>query len=398
VTRRPTDPRIVCGTLLHLGRRAMDTVHGRFEAQIFLDLEARQPVLVLCRGDLTRRTPLLARVHSACMTSETFAGCDCDCAGQLDAALEAIGRRGRGIVFYLMQEGRGAGFVAKARDRMMVQASRNRVTTFDAYTRMGLGDDYRQYDAVAFARAALGIRAPLVLLTNNPDKVAALRGTGVPIAEVRPLAREASPFNRHYLAAKSRRGHVLRDGGGAAAELPEVVDYFEPHRLAARPAFMRVASYLLSIRPGKPGTSVHWFRLHAYVDLRSQRERVLFTYRADASALPLVRIQRESLFERFPLRARSPRRWRAAVEAMVRRGAGSALFLLHDDPAAAAGASPADDDDLAWLLAQHTGDRAQLLIDEPRATAATQAMGAALARHGVACSTVTRLHSTGGHA
>jgi GTP cyclohydrolase II len=396
VIRRPTDPRIVCGTLLHLGRRALDTVHGRFEAQIFLDLEARQPVLVLYRGDLTRRTPLLARVHSACMTSETFAGCDCDCAGQLDAALEAIGRRGRGVVFYLMQEGRGAGFVAKARDRMMVQASRDRVTTFDAYTRMGLGHDYRQYDTVAFARAALGIGAPLVLLTNNPDKVAALRSAGVAIAEVRPLAREASPFNRHYLAAKSRRGHALRDGGGAAAELPEAVTYFEPHRLAARPALMRAASYLLPIRPGPPGSTVHWFRLHAYVDLRAQRERVLFTYRTEASALPLVRIQRESLFERFPLRARSRKRWRAAVEAIVHRGAGAALFLLHDD--AAAGASPAEDDDLVWLVAQHTGERAELLIDAPRAADAAQAMAAALARHGVACSHVTPLHRTGGHA
>jgi hypothetical protein len=122
---------------------------------------------------------------------------------------------------------------------------------------------------------------------------------------------------------------------------------------------------------------VHWFRLHAFVDLRLQRERVLFTYRRAPEAVPLLRVQRESLVERFPLRAPGrARAWRAAVAAMVRRGHGCALFLLHDDTA-----SPADDDDLAWLLAQHAGPRAELLADG----GPDRALAAALARHGTAC-------------
>ncbi len=382
--------RRVCGTLLHLGARAADTVHGPFHIETFLNLSTRSLVLALCRGDLRGAPPLLARVHSSCMTSETFGGCDCDCAGQLDAALEANDRAGRGVVFYLMQEGRGAGFVAKARDRMMVQASRDQVTTFDAYARMGLGRDYRRYDEVGFAAAALGISAPLALLTNNPDKVAALRRVKVAVAHVLPLERAASPFNLHYLCAKSRSGHALRNPvrqAVAAAALPEPVAYFDPHPLQARPRFLRAASYLLPIRARAPGEGVHWFRLHAFFDLAAHRERVVFTYDRDPAATPFVRAQRESLVARLPLRERAAHaRWRDTVEHIARRGAGCALFVLHDDPAAGgAAAVVAEDEGLAWLLAQHVPrPTAELLVDETATGAEDTALCAALERHGVA--------------
>jgi 3,4-dihydroxy 2-butanone 4-phosphate synthase/GTP cyclohydrolase II len=383
------DRRRLCGTLLHLGSATADTAHGRFRSERFLDLSSRGLVLVLSRGELRGEAPLLARVHSSCMTSETFRGCDCDCAGQLDAALQTIAAGGRGVVFYLLQEGRGAGFVAKARDRMMVQASRDQVTTFDAYARMGLGRDYRRYDTVSFAAAALGITTPFRLLTNNPEKVSALRRAGVAIAQVLPLERAASPFNRHYLAAKSRSGHALRTAGpaGTSASLPEPVAYFEPHPLTERPRFERVASYLLPIR-GR--AAVHWFRLHAYFDLRTQRERVLFTYLRDPSAMALVRTERESLLARFRPRTRSrAASWFATVEHIVRRGAGAVLFMLHDDPAAAAAsgapAAVAADDDLAWLLAQHVPHgRGELLLDGRIPHADERALQRALERHGVA--------------
>jgi GTP cyclohydrolase II len=383
------DGRRLCGTLLHLGSAAAETQHGRFRVEQFLDVSNSRLVLVLSRGDVHGDAPLLARVHSSCMTSETFRGCDCDCAGQLDAALKAIAAGGRGVVFYLLQEGRGAGFVAKARDRMMVQASRNQVTTFDAYARMGLGRDYRRYDAVSFAAAALAISAPLRLLTNNPDKVAALRRAGVAVAAVLPLERAASPFNRHYLAAKSRSGHALRaaDPTGALAALPEPVAYFEPHPLGERARFVRVASYLLPIR-GR--AAVHWFRLHAYFDLHTQRERVLFTYQRDAAATPLVRAQRESLLARLRLRTRvGTMSWSTVVERIVRRGAGTVLFVLHDDPAdAARSGAPAvvaTDEDLAWLLAHHVPQRgAELMTDAREPQGAERALHHALERHGVA--------------
>jgi 3,4-dihydroxy 2-butanone 4-phosphate synthase / GTP cyclohydrolase II len=389
----------VRGTLLELGDHCAETVHGDFTVRVFLNLSTRSLVLALCRGAVTDPAPLLARVHSSCMTSETFGGGDCDCAGQLDAALAAIAARGRGVCFYLMQEGRGAGFVAKARDRMIVQASRDRVNTFDAYTRMGLGRDYRRYDEVAFARAALGIDAPLLLLSNNPEKVEAVRRAGIPVERVLPLERAPSPFNRHYLAAKSRSGHTLHAPGLAGAKLPEPVAYFDPQALEERPRFVRVASYLLPIRPRTDRDTAHWFRLHAYFDLTTSHERVLFTYRRRADALPLLRVQPESLFERLPLRRGGDRaaRWRAAVDAIVERGAGCAIFVLYDDPAANFGTalatptgvpfgplSTAEDDDVVWLLAQHLeGTRVQPLIDGPGESHRDRTLRAALRRYGI---------------
>ena len=103
------------GSLLALDERPLDTVHGRFQAHRFHNLTTGQPAVAVATGDLTGRSPLLARVHSSCITSEVYGACDCDCAEQLDAALAAIAAAGRGVLFYLTQEGRGAGFAAKAR-------------------------------------------------------------------------------------------------------------------------------------------------------------------------------------------------------------------------------------------------------------------------------------------
>jgi len=130
------------GTLLAVDARPLSTPHGRFRAHRFHDLATERPVLALAYGTITGREPVLARVHSSCVTSEVYGACDCDCAEQLDAALAHVARRGRGVLFYLMQEGRGAGFVAKALDRMLVQASGHRLTTFDAWS-FPLGWAYR---------------------------------------------------------------------------------------------------------------------------------------------------------------------------------------------------------------------------------------------------------------
>src|SRR6516162_1784305 len=211
------------GALLGLDERPLDTVHGRFRAHRFHNLTTGQPAVAVATGDLAGRSPVLARVHSSCITSEVYGACDCDCAEQLDAALAAVAAAGRGVLFYLTQEGRGAGFAAKARDRMLVQASDHRLTTFEAYDRLGLGHDQRRYDEVGAACRLLGVTARLRVLTNNPEKLETLRAAGVAVAGHRALAVGASPFSRHYLAAKSRSGHLLSPGIGEPAALPERV-------------------------------------------------------------------------------------------------------------------------------------------------------------------------------
>jgi GTP cyclohydrolase II len=229
------------------------------------------------------------------------------------------------VLFYLTQEGRGAGFAAKARDRMLVQASRNRLTTFEAYDRLGLGHDQRRYDEVAAACRLLGVTAPLRVLTNNPEKLGALRAAGVAVAGAHPVAVGASPFSVHYLAAKSRSGHLLTAGRGAAAALPERVVSLRPRPVRGVPGFLELASYLLPLRAPSPA----WFRLHLYLDVAARRERVVLTHRLRRHGeAPLVHVQRDAILERFPLRhPRLAREWERARAAIVRRGAGCALFV-----------------------------------------------------------------------
>ena len=351
---KPPRPPAIHGTLLRLGAERLETPYGAFALHRLWSLSQREPLLVLTRGRIDGAEPLLARVHSSCVTSESYGGCDCDCAQQLDSALASVAREGRGVVFYLMQEGRGAGFAAKARDRMLVQASRHRLTTFEAYALMGLSGDHRRYEEVAEACVLLGLSAPLRLLTNNPEKAAALERDGVKLAATAPLAHPASAFNLHYLESKSRSGHALEatPRGTHAAELPETVELFEPHPLPGTERFVALARYLLPVEAGLAAPV--WLRLHAYLDRLAGRERVVFSHGDPGRARPLLRLQPERLIERFPSAAHGGERarWRESVRCIAARGAGAALFLPREDPGSrAAGA----DTGLLELLLRHAG-------------------------------------------
>jgi GTP cyclohydrolase II len=359
----------IAGTLLLAATRTVATRHGEFTVHVCQDLTRRTYCLVIVRGDLGTEAPLLARVHSSCVTSETYGGCDCDCAEQLDAALGAIAAAGRGVIFYLDQEGRGAGFVAKVRDRMLVQASHGAIDTFEAYAQLGLAADLRSYEAVAAARALLGIRAPLTLLTNNPEKLAMLATLGVPLAGTIALASPPSPFNRHYLTAKAEAGHRLTPTAGPEAEPPGDVAIVTPTALAEAADLVRIGGYWLPIRT-HPETTPHWFRLHAYADLAHGRERVVVTY-GDARTAPVpVRWQREVLLERIPGRARGTeqRRWTATIEAFVAHGAGIAVMLADDCGATAIGAPQLDggEERATTALVRHhlAGRDAVVLVDD----------------------------------
>ncbi len=388
-------PDAIAGTVLYVGARPLATRHGDFTLHVGHDLTRRTYMMVLARGDVASPAPLLARVHSSCVTSEAYGGCDCDCSEQLDAALAAIAAVGRGAVFYLDQEGRGAGFAAKVRDRMLVQASGGRLGTFEAYAQMGLAADLRAYDAVAAARTLLGITAPLTLLTNNPDKQGALVAAGVPLAGTTPLELAASPFNRHYLAAKAEAGHRLTKlAGGREAEPPEPVEIVEPHALEGAPHLVHLGTYWLPVRGDDRGRPApHWFRLHAYADLASGHERVALTYGDPAAAVPLVRVQREALLERFsgPEPGVEKRRWAASIAAFAAAGAGVAV-MVADDGASALPARPwaargADGDEATTLalLAVHLAGRAGVpLLDGPEPTVSEATRGEALAGLGIA--------------
>lgn len=240
------------GQTLYLAQCRVDMHHGEFRAYVFQDLIDKHYIIALAHGDIVHAPVLYTRVHSSCLTSETLRGCDCDCVQQLEGAIKRIAEKGNGLLFYLLQEGRGVGYVAKARDRMLVQASGDCISTFQAYAAMGLEKDHRRYDNIAHICHLLGIRSPFIVLTNNPDKVAALRALGLEIAGTESLEFEPSPFNLSYLTSKAAAGHILSRPAVTQvrrAVPPEPIRLFKPHALPHAQRFIYAARYFLPVRP-----------------------------------------------------------------------------------------------------------------------------------------------------
>jgi len=320
--------------------RTISTRHGPFELRRFRHRPSGVPALVLLRGDVTAAEPLLARIHSSCLTSEFLGALDCDCAEQLTNALEAVASAGRGALLYLMQEGRGAGLLAKARDRMMVQAHGERINTFEAFDRMGLPRDRRSYEAVPELLGLLGMTAPLRLLTHNPEKAERLEAAGVRVLETVALPSAHSPWNAHYLAAKAGEGHALLLHERGGARLPETVVWFEPYAVPQLPRFVRAARYLL------PVAEAGWLRAQLYWDRSAARERlVLEPLAARPSERPLRAVQAQTLIDRLPLAPAGVSRnaWSDTAAAFAAGRSGRALVLDPDD------ASPPDAETLRLL-------------------------------------------------
>src|SRR5678816_2545040 len=155
-------------------------------------------------GDV-RGGDVLTRVHSSCFTGEVLGSLRCDCRAQLDAALERIGREGRGVVVYLVQEGRGIGLGNKVRAYQLQDAGAD---TVDANLQLGFDADHRSYDLAAGILRDLGVRS-VRLMTNNPAKMAGLEAAGIPVAAHEPHWVDAGTHAADYLEAKkARMGHI----------------------------------------------------------------------------------------------------------------------------------------------------------------------------------------------
>lgn len=150
--------------------------------------------------------PPLVRLHSECLTGDVFGSLKCDCGPQLKEALRIIGAEGGGVLLYLRQEGRGIGLANKVRAYSLQDRG---LDTVDANRRLGFADDERDYGHAAAMLRALGIDQ-VRLLTNNPNKVAGLEGTGVAVAERVAHHMPTNPHNADYLATKRKKsGHLL---------------------------------------------------------------------------------------------------------------------------------------------------------------------------------------------
>ena len=162
--------------------------------------------LALVTPGIAEGAPLV-RVHSECLTGDALGSLRCDCGPQLQESMRRLAASAGGVLIYLRgHEGRGIGLANKMRAYALQDKG---MDTVEANRALGLPDDARDYAAAAHMLHALG-HHQVRLLSNNPDKAAALRRHGIEVVQVEPLVIAASPFNAHYLDTKARKfGHAL---------------------------------------------------------------------------------------------------------------------------------------------------------------------------------------------
>jgi len=184
----------------------LPNVHGEWRAIGYRSHPDGAEHVALVLGDLGDGTDVLTRVHSECLTGDVFGSQRCDCGAQLDAAMAAIAREGRGAILYLRgHEGRGIGLLSKLRAYELQDAGAD---TVDANLELGLPVDARDFSVAAHLLCDLGVKS-VRLLTNNPAKVDGLVAHGVGVERV-ALPPMATPHNLRYLTAKrDRLGHSI---------------------------------------------------------------------------------------------------------------------------------------------------------------------------------------------
>jgi 3,4-dihydroxy 2-butanone 4-phosphate synthase/GTP cyclohydrolase II len=190
----------------------LPTRHGDFTAfgyRITVDGSEHIALVYGDPADLRTDEPVLARVHSECLTGDVFGSSRCDCGPQLDEALDRIATEGRGVVIYLRgHEGRGIGLLAKLQAYQLQDGGRD---TVDANLDLGLPADARHYGAATQILRDLGVSS-VRLLTNNPDKTESLASYGIPVTEQVGLTPRPNDHNIAYLRTKrDRMGHDLPD-------------------------------------------------------------------------------------------------------------------------------------------------------------------------------------------
>jgi 3,4-dihydroxy 2-butanone 4-phosphate synthase/GTP cyclohydrolase II len=185
----------------------LPTVYGEFRIHAFRSDVTGDENVALVMGEIHPDDPVLVRVHSQCLTGDIFGSSRCDCGVQLEQALERIAAEGKGVLLYLLQEGRGIGLMNKLRAYELQEQGHD---TVEANERLGFRPDQREYGIGAQILRDLGVRQ-MRLMTNNPSKYIALNGYGLEIVERIPLEVPPTDNSRAYLRAKREKlGHLLK--------------------------------------------------------------------------------------------------------------------------------------------------------------------------------------------
>jgi GTP cyclohydrolase II len=193
-------------TLEYVTTCDLPTPWATFQLHAFVDQVTGKEHLAMTLGSIDDGEAVLARIHSECLTGDALFSQRCDCGAQLEASLQKIAAEGRGVVFYLRQEGRGIGLINKLRAYRLQDAGAD---TVEANRRLGFADDQRTYKNFKPMFTYFGIKK-VRLMTNNPRKVAALEDFGIEVVERIALLVNRNPFNDHYLNTKaSKLGHLM---------------------------------------------------------------------------------------------------------------------------------------------------------------------------------------------
>lgn len=193
-------------TVIRHAEASLPTEFGDFRIIGFTSVADGEEFVVLTQGDLDDSDPILVRIHSQCMTGDVFHSIKCDCRQQLHAALRTINESGRGVLIYQAQEGRGIGIINKIRAYALQDQG---VDTVEANLQLGFGADERNYVLCADILRQLGIRK-VRMMSNNPDKIAALEQAGIEVTERVSLDIDPSDYTTDYLRIKKEKmGHLL---------------------------------------------------------------------------------------------------------------------------------------------------------------------------------------------
>ena len=184
----------------------MPTKYGDFMLIAYKQLSSNEEHFALVKGEWQKDEPVMVRVHSSCITGDILGSLRCDCGDQLHNAMKMVEKEGKGVILYMMQEGRGIGFMNKLKAYKLQEEG---MDTVDANLALGFKADQRDFGIGAQILRDLNV-SKMKLITNNPKKRAALKGYGLEIVENVPIQTVPNEFNQKYLDTKrDKMGHEL---------------------------------------------------------------------------------------------------------------------------------------------------------------------------------------------
>ena len=179
---------------------------AKFKVHAFTEEQNKKDHLVIAFGNIESDKPVLSRIHSQCITGESFFSMRCDCRFQLTESLQQIANNGSGVIFYLQQEGRGIGLSNKIRAYKLQDEG---MDTVEANHQLGFHEDERNYEIVASMAEHLNINS-VDLMTNNPKKINDLEKLGLKVNKRIPILSESNEHNKKYLSTKAKKlGHLF---------------------------------------------------------------------------------------------------------------------------------------------------------------------------------------------